>query len=63
MVKLMLMVAALLAVGTSCGGIAATQSVSPLMFLLPGLAQERPAHTQPFKPVQTETNLAVALTD
>jgi hypothetical protein len=63
MVKLLLVVAALLAVGTSCGGIAATQSVSPLMFLLPGLAQDKPVQLQHPAPVQTETNLTVALVD
>jgi hypothetical protein len=33
---------ALVFVGAGCAGISAVQTVSPLMFLLPGLAQDKP---------------------
>jgi hypothetical protein len=33
--------AALVFIGTGCAGISATQTVSPLMFLLPGFAQDK----------------------
>ena len=51
--KVLAMVAALLVIGTGCGGFAASSTVSPLMFLLPGLAQTKPALPQPPAPVQT----------
>jgi hypothetical protein len=62
-VKVPVLVAALLVIGTGCGGLAASSSVSPLMFLLPGLAQTKPVSPQPPGPGQTETNQIVALAD
>ena len=63
LVKVLAMVSALLALGTGCGGFSAAPSVSPLMFLLPGFAQTKPALRQPPVPGQTETNQTVALAD
>jgi hypothetical protein len=59
-VKILAMVSALLLFGAGCGGLYANQSVSPLMFLLPGLAQTKPALPPPPEPGQTETNRIVA---
>jgi hypothetical protein len=61
--KVLAMVAALLVIGTGCGGFAGSSTVSPLMFLLPGLARTKPALPQPPAPVQTATNPIVALAD
>ena len=61
--KVLAMAATLLVIGTGCGGFYAAPSVSPLMFLLPGLAQTKPASPQSPAPVQTATNLTVALAD
>lgn len=55
------MVSVLLVLGAGCGGFAASSSVSPLMFLLPGLACAKPAVAPPPAPGQTESNLTVAL--
>jgi hypothetical protein len=39
---------AILLIGAGCGGIAATETISPLMFLLPGFGQNKtPALTAP----------------
>jgi hypothetical protein len=54
------MVAALLLIGTGCGGFSATPSFSPLMLLFPGFVQTRPDPPQPPGPDQTDTNLTVA---
>ena len=61
--KILAMAAALLVTGTGCGSIYATQSVSPLMFLLPGLAGTKPALPQPPAPGRTETSLTLAQVD
>jgi hypothetical protein len=61
--KVLAMAAALLVIGTGCGSIYATQSVSPLMFLLPGLAGTKPALPPPPAPGQTETSLILAQVD
>jgi hypothetical protein len=61
--KVLTLVSALLVLGTGCGGFTAASSVSPLMFLLPGLAQTKPAWPQPPVPGQTETGQIVALAD
>jgi hypothetical protein len=39
-----------------CAGIAATQTISPLMFLLPGLGQAKPAPPQNAPPTQIASN-------
>ena len=39
----------LVATFTGCSGIAATQSVSPLMFLLPGFIKAKPAAPRPLE--------------
>ena len=57
------MVAALLVIGTGCGGFYATPTFSPLMFLLPGFAQTKPDLPQPPGPDQTDTNLTLAQVD
>jgi len=44
--KCLALAAVVLGLGTGCGGIAATQSVSPLMFFLPGLVETRPGSPQ-----------------
>ena len=59
--KVLAMAATLLVLGTGCGGFAGSSAVSPLMFLLPGLGQTKPALPQAPAPVQTATNLTVAL--
>jgi hypothetical protein len=61
--KVLAMVAALLVIGAGCGGFSAASSVSPLMFLLPGLARTKPGLPQPPAPGQTATNLTVAQAD
>jgi hypothetical protein len=61
--KIPAMASALLVLGTGCGGLSAASSVSPLMFLLPAMAQTKPALPQPPVPGRTETNLPVALAD
>ena len=58
--KVLAMVAVLLGIGTGCGSFYAAPSISPLMFLLPGLAQTKPAAPHPPVPAQAETNLIVA---
>ncbi len=51
MLKNLAVLPAILLIGAGCGGIAASQTVSPLMFLLPGFGQNKapaaPAPTQP----------------
>jgi len=39
----LVIVPALLLLGTGCGGFGASQSISPLNFLLPGLIHKKPA--------------------
>ena len=42
---------------TGCGGVNATGSVSPLMFIMPGLGQTGPAPViDPVQPVPSETD-------
>jgi hypothetical protein len=48
---------------SGCGGFSAAPTVSPLMFLLPGLAQAKPAPLQPPAPGQTQTNQTLAQAD
>lgn len=43
---------ALVLVGIGCGGINASQSVSPATFFLPGLGQTSPDHPQPVSPTR-----------
>lgn len=50
-IKKLAVLPAILLIGAGCGGIAATQSISPLMFLLPGIGQNKtPAPVAPSKP-------------
>jgi hypothetical protein len=58
--KVLALGSAVLVIGAGCGGFYATPSVSPLMFLLPGLAQTKPALPQPPGPGRTQTNQTVA---
>src|SRR5437588_9874530 len=51
------MVSILLLVGTGCSGINTTQSISPLMFFLPGIGQTKPVQTE--KLAQTPTSTVV----
>jgi hypothetical protein len=47
MVKSLALAGALIALGTGCSGLATTQSVSPIMFFLPGLGVDsRPVSPQ-----------------
>jgi len=57
-VKATIMISAVLAIGTGCGGMYAAPTFSPLMFFLPGLAQAKPAGST--TPGQTQTNQATA---
>ncbi len=43
----MLMLLAVAALGSGCGGLGASGSVSPATFLLPGLGQAEPQHSSP----------------
>jgi hypothetical protein len=43
----LLLLPALVAMGTGCSGINASQSVSPATFLIPGLLQNEPAPADP----------------
>jgi hypothetical protein len=45
--RLAALIPALVLVGAGCGGIAASQSVSPATFLLPGLLKADPPPAQP----------------
>lgn len=61
--KLMLTVAAfalalLATVGTGCSGIHASQSISPLDFILPGLMQNRPPTPEPLQDSTAAIRLA-----
>jgi hypothetical protein len=58
--KILALVSALPVIGTGCGGFYAAPSVSPLMFLLPGLGQAKPTLVEPAVPGRTETNWTVA---
>ncbi len=44
--KCLALAAVVLGLGTGCAGIATTQTFSPLMFFLPGLAETKPASPQ-----------------
>jgi len=59
-VKVLAMTAAVLCIGTGCGGLYGSQTVSPLMFFLPGFAQTKPTVPQPTAPGQADTNHIVA---
>jgi len=52
---LVALLAGILVAGTGCGGINASGGVSPMMFLLPGVGQTKPAGEAPI-PEVTATN-------
>ncbi len=60
-VKALVMLAAVLMLGTGCGGFYAAPTFSPLMFLLPGLAQTKPDLPASPQAAPTQTNQTVAL--
>jgi hypothetical protein len=45
MVKSLLLAAVIGLICNGCGGLSATPAISPLMFLMPGLGQVKPAHS------------------
>jgi hypothetical protein len=51
-VKTLLLAAAIPLIGGGCGGLAATPAFSPLMLLLPGIGQTKPAPPQNVEPAQ-----------
>ncbi len=55
-VKSLLLAPVIALIGGGCGGIAATPAVSPLMFLLPGLGQNRPARSTNAVPARVAWN-------
>jgi hypothetical protein len=60
MMRCLALAAAVLGLGTGCGGIAATQSVSPLMFFLPGMVETRPGSPQIVPITTTATPALIA---
>jgi hypothetical protein len=56
MVKSLLLASAIPLIGGGCGGLAATPAFSPLMLLLPGLGQTKPAPPQNIEPTQVASN-------
>jgi hypothetical protein len=56
MVKTLLLASAIPLIGGGCGGLAATPAFSPLMLLLPGIGQTKPAPPQDVKPMQVASN-------
>jgi len=59
-IKCLALTVAVLGLGTGCGGIATTQTISPLMFFLPGLAEARPGSPQIVPVVRTTTGTPLA---
>jgi hypothetical protein len=56
------MAAALLVIGTGCGGFNATPAFNPLMLFLPGIADNKQKPAQPpEKPAQVASNRELAL--
>ena len=58
--KCLALAAVVLGLGTGCSGIATTQSVSPLMFFLPGLVETRPGSPQIVPVMQTAPPAQIA---
>ncbi len=56
MVKSLLLASAIPLIGGGCGGLAATPAFSPLMLLLPGIGQAKPAPPQDVKPMLVASN-------
>ena len=54
-VKRLAVLPAILLIGAGCGGIAASEAVSPLMFLLPGLGQNKTQTPAPVAPEQPKS--------
>jgi len=50
--KSLLLASAIALVGGGCGGLSATPAFSPLMLLMPGLGQTKPAPPQNVEPTQ-----------
>jgi len=55
-VKTVLLALAIPLLGGGCGGLAATPAFSPLMLLLPGLGENKPAPPQNVEPTQVASN-------
>ena len=55
-VKTLLLASVIPLIGAGCSGISATPSVSPLMFLMPGIGQARPAPSTNAQPAQVASN-------
>jgi hypothetical protein len=55
-VKLLLLASIIPLIGGGCGGLAATPAFSPLMLLLPGIGQTKPAAPQDVKPMLVASN-------
>jgi hypothetical protein len=53
--KCLALAAVILGLGTGCGGLATTQTISPLMFFLPGMVETKPASPQIVPVMQTAT--------
>jgi hypothetical protein len=56
MVKSLLLASAIPLFGGGCGGLSATPAFSPLMLLLPGIGQTKPAPPPDVKPMQVASN-------
>jgi hypothetical protein len=60
-VKSLLLASAIALIGAGCGGIAATPAFSPLMLLLPGIGQTKPAAPpQKVEPMQVASTKDLA---
>jgi hypothetical protein len=55
-VKILLLASIIPLIGGGCGGFAASPAISPLMFLLPGFAQAKPAPSQNAPSMQVASN-------
>ena len=62
-IQVLVMLSALLVIGTGCGGLYASPSFSPLMLLVARPAPTKPALPQPPVLCPAETNQIVALAD
>jgi hypothetical protein len=56
MAKTLLLASVIPLICGGCGGLSATPAISPLMFLLPGIGQNKPAPPQNTQPAQVASN-------